>query len=83
MNEWTQFIGVTMLEEQMLSTENKKSVSVSHGPPKIPQTSLEFSLLKPTGHVMHQKFNLLKPTSHVMHQQFNLLKPTSHVMHQV
>ena len=41
-----------------------------------------FTLLKPTGYVMHQQFKLFKPTGHVMHQQFNLLKPTGHVMHQ-
>ena len=42
----------------------------------------EINLLKPTGHVMHQKFNLLTSTGYVMHQQFNILKPTGHVMHQ-
>ena len=34
--------------------------------------TIRISLVKPTGHVMHQQFNLLKPTGHVMHQQFNI-----------
>ena len=45
----------------------------SGGRSSIPATIVNnITLLKPTGHEMHQQFKLLKPTGHVMHQQFNI-----------